>query len=141
MLGTPAVPVVDFGPDARALAQDLFDTMYEAKGRGLAAPQIGVLTRAFVMDLTWKEATGTPCAFFNPVILAEAPDRVSGPESCLSIPDRSFEVMRPAWIELEWTNADGAASRTRLDGIAAVCACHEIDHLDGVLITLSGRPL
>ena len=118
--------------DATRLARDMLDAMYAAPGRGLAAPQVGVTERLFVMDATWKEGLPDPRVFVNPEIVARE-GRQANEEACLSIPGVPRRVARPARVTLEW---DGAAGRRREDfeGFAAACVCHEMDHLDGVLI-------
>lgn len=141
MLRKVAAPVVQFGAELDALVTDLFDTMYDQKGRGLAAPQVGVLQRVFVIDTDWKEATPHPIAFVNPEIIAAATEQACGPEACLSIPGRTFDVMRPIWVDLAWTSAAGIRQTARFQGVGAVCVCHELDHLNGVLITDFGDEL
>lgn len=125
-----AAPV---GGDIAALAADMLDTMYEAPGRGLAAPQVGVLQRLFVMDVTWKEGTRSPVVCINPAITWRSPARVAGPEGCLSIPGVTARVSRAQEIRLRWTDLDGTGREELLTGFAAVCAQHEYDHLDGIL--------
>jgi peptide deformylase len=121
-------------PDADLIA-DLFDTMYHAKGRGLAAPQIGVMERVFVVDVTWKEGTPTPMAFLNPKVTSDSgEDRRSLEEQCLSIPDLPMPVTRPHRIELEWLSPEGDARSDTFDGVPARCILHELDHLDGRVI-------
>ncbi|MEM9434242.1 MAG: peptide deformylase [Pseudomonadota bacterium] len=127
-------PLLSVGPDTAELARDMLETMYAAAGRGLAAPQIGVLQRVFVMDETWKTAAADPQVFINPEILDRARTVQTNSEACLSIPDREVEVARPDWITLLWLTPDGALKRGKFNGIAAAIVCHEIDHLDGRLI-------
>ncbi|MBC2837515.1 peptide deformylase [Paragemmobacter straminiformis] len=131
-LATVCAPAL---PDdaTRALAADMLDTMYAAYGRGLAAPQVGVLTRVFVMDTTWKEGSRAPRVFLNPEILHRSDRSLTGPEGCLSIPGISADVTRAAEITLRWTDPDGQARQETLSGFAAICAQHEIDHLDGLV--------
>ncbi|MBQ1202421.1 MAG: peptide deformylase [Loktanella sp.] len=131
--------VVDFDDALADLIKDMFAVMYAAPGRGLAAPQVGVSQRLFVIDTTWKEAAPTPQAFINPQIVAQSGETVTGTEGCLSIPGRAFAVARPAWIELHWQEQDGAQQQGRFHGVEAVCICHECDHLNGVLITDIGE--
>jgi peptide deformylase len=115
------------------LARDLLDTMYAAEGRGLAAPQVGVLARVFVMDATWKLGAGTPEIFINPEIIWRSTEMVPSSESCLSIPGVLAEVSRAKEIILRWVMTDGSVSAQKLVGFRAVCAQHEIDHLDGIV--------
>lgn len=116
------------------LAEKMLRTMYEAKGRGLAAPQVGVLARMFVMDPSWKEAAESPYVCINPMITDRSETMVTGEEACLSIPGISAEVMRHEEITLWWQDVDSVWIEERLTGFAAICAQHELDHLDGVVI-------
>ena len=115
------------------LAQDMLDTMYAAEGRGLAAPQVGVLARVFVMDSTWKVGAGTPEIFINPEILWRSTELVPSSEGCLSIPGVLAEVSRAKEIILRWVMPDGSVSAQKLVGFRAICAQHEMDHLDGIV--------
>lgn len=122
------------GTDA-TLIGDLLDTMYHARGRGLAAPQIGVMQRVFVVDVTWKEAAPEPRIFINPVMIsASYADMRSMEEQCLSIPDLPMRVERPHTVRLEWTSPEGQPVSDTFDGILARCIQHELDHLDGRVI-------
>lgn len=119
-------------PDA-GLIENMFETMYTAAGRGLAAPQVGIMTRIFVMDTTWKEGRQAPMVFVNPSITAQG-GRQSNQEGCLSIADHPVQVERAQWVDLHWSDMNGAAQNARFEGFEAACVCHEIDHLDGRLI-------
>jgi peptide deformylase len=116
------------------LVQDMFDTMYDAPGRGLAAPQVGVMQRVFVMDPTWKDGEKSPLVCINPEILASEDEVAAQTEACLSIPGVSADVTRPAAITLAYTGLDGTRHETPLTGFAATCAQHELDHLNGIVI-------
>lgn len=124
---------------ALRLAEDMMETMYAAKGRGLAAPQVGVLSRVFVMDATWKTAEPTPEIFLNPEILWSSPEVQPSTEGCLSIPGQEVTVTRAQSLILRWTMADGTISAQKLTGFRAICAQHEIDHLNGI-VTLTKAP-
>lgn len=126
-------PVAE-GEDLGTLISDMFETMYAAPGRGLAAPQVGVMKRVFVMDVTWKEGERSPVACINPEIVERAEVLAGAEEACLSIPGVAAPVERPEWIRLAWTDLEGARRVARLDGFWAVCAQHEYDHLDGKVI-------
>jgi peptide deformylase len=131
-LSVPCIPApVDDG--TLTLARDMLDTMYAALGRGLAAPQVGVLLRVFVMDATWKSAETTPEVFINPEIIWRSDDTVIGPEGCLSIPGPITQIARATDIILRWTTPAGAIAAQKLTGFRAICAQHEIDHLNGIL--------
>lgn len=120
--------------DVRDLARDMLDTMYDAGGRGLAAPQIGESCRVFVYDASWKTGTAAPVVCVNPVVEPLGPAMVSGEELCLSIPDRPITVTRPSRVRMRWQTIDGVHREAELDGDAAIIVQHEADHLDGRLI-------
>lgn len=133
VLMTPAETVTRFDQDLRDFAASMLATMYDAVGRGLAAPQVSRSLRLFVMDTTWKEAAGTPQVFVNPVILESGSETVSNLEGCLSIPDLRLPVERPSEILARWQDQDGHVHEAHLSGIEAICFQHEYDHLDGIL--------
>lgn len=116
-----------------ALARDMLDTMYAAEGRGLAAPQVGVLSRVFVMDAAWKTGVATPETFINPEILWRSAEVVPSTEGCLSIPGVLAEVSRAKEIILRWVMPDGSIQAQKLMGFRAICVQHEMDHLNGVV--------
>jgi peptide deformylase len=126
-------PVASVDNGTLLLAQDMLDTMYAAQGRGLAGPQVGAMARVFVMDATWKTGPRTPEIFLNPEILWRSDSMAPGPEGCLSIPGPVTEITRHTEIILRWTTPDGAIAAQKLTGFRAICAQHEIDHLDGIL--------
>ncbi len=132
-LRRPCTPVLRIDAPLRQLAADMLETMYAAPGRGLAGPQVGVLLRLFVMDVTWKEGTPAPRICLNPEILATSDETVLRTEGCLSIPGIDCPVARPAGLTLRWTDLYGAVLEERLTGFAATCAQHELDHLNGRL--------
>ncbi|SLN44698.1 peptide deformylase [Roseisalinus antarcticus] len=117
----------------RGLAADMLETMYDAPGRGLAAPQVGAMVRLFVMDVTWKEAKPAPRVMINPTVLSSDGVRVVAEEGCLSIPGVLAPVERPEAVRMRWTDLDGRACDEVLEGAAARCAQHELDHLDGIV--------
>lgn len=119
------------GPEVKALVQDMFDTLYAAKGRGLAAPQVGVMKRIFVMDAGWKTGERTPLVCMDPVIAQASAEKVTGPEACLSIPGVTARVSRHAEIRLMFTDLEGVRLIEPMQGFDAICAQHELDHLDG----------
>ena len=126
-------PVGRVDDEVRTLAERMLEEMYAAPGRGLAASQVGVMKRLFVMDTTWKEGTPAPSVFVDPVVLERSEEMLRGPEGCLSIPGVTVEVQRAAAVRLGWTRLDGNPAEGWFDGFAAVCVQHEIDHLDGRL--------
>ena len=133
VLSRVAAPVGAPGDDVRALVVDLFDTMYAAPGRGLAAPQLGMPLRAFVMDTGWKEGRAAPVALIDPVVVETGEGRSTLAEGCLSIPGITVAVTRPDRVRMRWTTPEGAAAEALFKGIDATCAQHELDHLDGIV--------
>ncbi|RYH01643.1 peptide deformylase [Salipiger sp. IMCC34102] len=127
--------VEGFGADLSALADEMFEAMYAANGRGLAAPQVGVLQRLFVMDAGWKDGASERVVMVNPVVASASPERVTRDEVCLSIPDRVTPVSRPAIVHLRYQDLRGLPQEVTLEGPAATIAQHERDHLDGILCT------
>lgn len=134
-LTTVCTPV-DANDDISTLIADMFDTMYDAPGRGLAAPQVGVLKRMFVMDSRWKDGERTPVVCINPQIVECSDDTGLADEGCLSIPGILTAVERSNWVILEWTDSDGAGQCQKLEEDAARIAQHELDHLDGMVTFL-----
>lgn len=139
-LGTVCDPVIT-GQDQSQLIADMFDTMYDASGRGLAAPQVGVMNRLFVIDVTWKEGPRSPMAFLNPRILETSEACSDGEEACLSIPGITTLVTRPDWVVLAWQDGDGGQHARRFDGVEARCVQHELDHLNGIVTLLHLDPM
>lgn len=130
-----ATEVAVFDDALIGLADDMLATMYAAQGRGLAAPQVGVSQRMFVMDVTWKQAEPQPVVFVNPKIVSVSQDVATLDEACLSIADNVIPISRPASLVLRWRDLDGGFLEAAFDGFSAACVQHEIDHLDGILIT------
>jgi peptide deformylase len=123
-----------FDADLTRLADDMLETMYAAGGRGLAGPQVGAMTRLFVMDNGWKTGTPDPRIFVHPVILETGTEMASREEGCLSIPGCPLVVTRPSRLRLAWSDLAGRDFAGWFEGIDAVVIQHERDHLDGVLI-------
>ncbi len=127
-------PVDDLSDDRRALADDMLETMYEAPGIGLAAPQVGVLERLIVLDCVKENgADPRPLIMFNPEVLASSDEISSYEEGCLSIPEQYAEVTRPAEVDVAWIDRNGKACKETFQGLWATCVQHEIDHLNGKL--------
>ncbi len=127
-------PIARITPEIETLAADMLATMYDAPGVGLAAPQVGVLSRLYVMDCNKDpEAEPEPIVMINPEITWRSEALNVYEEGCLSIPDQYAEVTRPAEVRVAWLGLDGKAHEREFDGLWATCAQHEIDHLDGKL--------
>ncbi|WP_174284702.1 peptide deformylase [Sphingomonas bacterium] len=132
-----SAPVETVDDDIRRLIADMTETMYAAKGIGLAAIQVGVAKRVVVIDLQEEDEDGKPIrdphAYVNPEVI-EASDEVSAyNEGCLSIPEQYAEVTRPSRCRVRWLDEEGALHEEDLDGLLSTCMQHEIDHCDGIL--------
>ncbi|MEL6609503.1 MAG: peptide deformylase [Pseudomonadota bacterium] len=129
-----AEEVTEITDDLRKLADDMLETMYDAPGIGLAAPQVGVMKRVLVMDCVKEEGVPPrPMVLINPVITGASEDVSTYEEGCLSIPEQYADVVRPAEVDVEWLGLDGETHTEHFDGLWATCVQHEIDHLDGKL--------
>jgi len=141
-LKTVARPVSEITDEVRRLGEDMLETMYAAPGIGLAAPQVGVMSRLLVMDCVKDDDTpARPMILINPEITWSSDDRSVYEEGCLSIPDQYGEVERPAEVEVRWTAPDGSQQSERFGGLWATCVQHEIDHLNGRLFIDYLKPL
>ena len=135
-------PVADLSDDLRKLADDMLETMYDAPGIGLAAPQIGVLQRVIVMDCVKDEGEApNPMVMFNPEVLQGSDELNVYEEGCLSIPDQYAEVERPKMVKVGWLDINGNPQEQEFDGLWATCVQHEIDHLNGKLFIDYLKPL
>lgn len=121
-------PVTEMTPRIRELIEDMLDTLYEANGVGLAAPQVGVLKRIFVIDTVG----GEPYIFINPRIV-ETSGEQTGPEGCLSVPGKQGQVTRPNYVKVVALDADMREFELEGTELLARAICHENDHLDGRL--------
>jgi len=117
----------------RRLVDDMFETMYEAPGIGLAAIQVGVPQRVITMDLAKKEEPRAPQVFVNPQILWQSDEKAVYEEGCLSIPEFYEEVERPAQVRVKFLDLDAKEHEIEASGLLATCLQHEIDHLNGIL--------
>ena len=127
--------LADISDEIRTLAADMLDTMYEAPGIGLAAPQIGSEARLFVMDCAQREEEEepNPMVLINPEIIASSDELGVYNEGCLSLPELFADVERPAEITMRFIDLDGNEQTRDFGGLWATCAQHELDHLNGVL--------
>ncbi|SLN30800.1 Peptide deformylase [Roseovarius gaetbuli] len=127
-------PVANVTDALRELSRDMLETMYDAPGIGLAAPQVGVLERVIVLDCVKGEnETPRPMVMINPEVVAVSDETNVYEEGCLSIPDQYAEVTRPKEVEVRWVDINGKEHKEGFDGLWATCVQHEIDHLDGKL--------
>ena len=127
-------PIESVGESEKKLVNDLFETMYNSNGIGLAAVQVGILKRILVIDVSTKEEKNNPLCFINPVIKKISEETSVYEEGCLSIPDTFIEIERPKICEVEYIDLDGKLKNIKCDGLLSTCIQHEINHLDGKLI-------
>ncbi len=133
-LKKPCEPITEITPEIEALAGDMLQTMYDAPGIGLAAPQVGVMKRLIVMDCEKRpEAEPSPVVLINPTVLWASEELSTYDEGCLSIPEQYAEIQRPAEVRVSWLALDGTEQEQQFDGLWATCVQHEIDHLAGKL--------
>jgi peptide deformylase len=126
-------PVERVDDQLRKFAGDMFDTMYDAPGIGLAAIQVGEPIRMLVLDLAKEGELKAPQIFINPEIVERSDERSVYEEGCLSIPDYYAEVERPAKVRVKYLDEHGKPQEIEAEGLLATCLQHEVDHLDGVL--------
>ena len=126
-------PVKRVDAGIRALVDDMFETMYDAPGIGLAAIQLGVAKRVVTMDLSKREDNHKPLVFINPEITWSSEETATYEEGCLSIPEYYEEVERPAQVKVKYLDLDGKSHEIAAKGLLATCLQHEIDHINGVL--------
>jgi peptide deformylase len=133
-LTTRCAPVERIDAELLQLLDDMVETMYAAPGIGLAAPQVGVLKRAFVADVAEDEPRERkPLVVINPEILWRSPSESVFEEGCLSLPKQFGEVSRADQVRVRYLDRDGETREIAADGLLARCLQHEIDHLDGIL--------
>jgi peptide deformylase len=126
-------PVKKIDAGIRRLVEDMFETMYDAPGIGLAAVQIGTAKRVITMDLAKKEEPKNPQVFINPEIVWSSDETATYEEGCLSIPETYDDVERPARVKVSYLDLEGASHEVEANGLLSTCLQHEIDHLNGIL--------
>ena len=128
-----SLPVEKVGKEVQALMDDMLETMYNAKGIGLAAIQIGIPKRIIVMDISKDKEKNNPMYFVNPIINNRNLNLSKYLEGCLSLPDQFAEVDRPSTCEVEYLDYNGNKKILKTDGLFSTCIQHEMDHLEGIL--------
>ena len=129
-----STPVEKVGENEKKLINDLFETMYNSQGIGLAAVQVGILKRILVIDISNKDEKRKPLSLINPIIKNISNETSIYEEGCLSIPNTFIEIERPKICEVEYIDVNGKKKDLKCDGLLSTCLQHEIDHLDGKLI-------
>ena len=132
-LKTRCAPVEQVDAEVRKLMDDLLDSMHQAKGIGLAAPQVGVTKRVLVVDIARGEEEPSPLCLANPEIVWASDDEVCNEEGCLSLPEYFGEVTRPERVRVSYLDRDNKVQEVEADGLLARCIQHEMDHLEGTL--------
>tara|TARA_B100000900_G_C20572954_1_gene714082 strand:- start:960 stop:1484 length:525 start_codon:yes stop_codon:yes gene_type:complete len=127
-------PIEKVSTNEKKLINDLFETMYNSKGIGLAAVQVGILKRILVIDVSTKDEKKNPLSFINPTIKKLSDETSTYEEGCLSIPETFIEIERPKICEVEYIDINGKKRNLKCDGLLSTCIQHEINHLDGKLI-------
>ena len=126
-------PVTEISDEVRTLVADMYETMYDAPGIGLAAIQVGVPLRVVVTDCSPREDEAEPLTLINPEILELSGEDVPYEEGCLSIPEFYDEVIRPANARVRYMDIEGETHEIDVTGLLSTCIQHEVDHLDGKL--------
>ncbi len=133
VLRKKATPVAAVDDRIRSLMDDMLETMYDAPGIGLAAPQIGVLERVLVVDVSAKDQERDPLQMVNPEVIWTSEDKVAFEEGCLSLPEHYAEVSRSAEARIRYLDENNEPQELHAKQLMATCIQHEIDHLDGIL--------
>ena len=128
-----SLPVKEEGKEEQTLMDNMLETMYDAKGIGLAAIQIGIPKRIIVMDISKDNEKNNPMYFVNPIIKNRNLNMSKYLEGCLSLPDQFAEVDRPSTCEVEYLDYNGNKKKLKANGLFSTCIQHEMDHLEGIL--------
>jgi peptide deformylase len=128
-----SLPVKKVGKEEQNIMNDMLETMYDAKGIGLAAIQIDIPKKIIVLDISKRENEKKPMFFVNPLIINKDLNLTTYEEGCLSVPDQFAEIDRPSKCEVEYLDYDGNKKLLKANGLLATCIQHEMDHLEGVL--------
>ncbi|WP_299616964.1 peptide deformylase [Pelagibius sp.] len=126
-------PVAAVDGEIRRLMEDMLETMYNAPGIGLAAPQVGVLKRVIVVDVSGDEEPEAPLFMANPELTWVSNEDARYEEGCLSLPEHYGDVVRPAAIKVRYLDRENEIRELEADGLLATCIQHEMDHLEGIL--------
>ncbi len=133
LLKKKCAPVAEVTDEVRKLMNDMLETMYDAPGVGLAAPQIGLLQRIVVIDVTRDNEPKHPYKMINPVITGHSETTLMHDEGCLSVPEQYAPVERYETVTVEYTDENGKRRTLSADGLLAICIQHELEHLEGKL--------
>ena len=140
LLKEKSLPVTEFNAELRQLAEDMAETMYDAPGVGLAAPQVGALKRLIVLDCSGSDEPNEPIFAVNPEIIARESESLEE-EGCLSVPGFWANVKRASTVTVRYQDVEGNFHEQTVDGLLGICFQHEIDHLEGILFVDRLSPL
>jgi peptide deformylase len=133
ILKAKAKPVATVDDAVRQMMDDMLDTMYDAPGIGLAAPQIGVSQRVIVLDIAREDEPKAPLRMVNPELVWVSDEDATYEEGCLSVPEHYADVVRPARIRVSYLDSEGKKQELEADGLLSTVIQHEMDHLEGIL--------
>jgi len=133
VLKTKCKPVDEVTPELAKLMDDMLQTMYDAPGIGLAAPQVGVPKRILVIDVARSDEAPQPLKMANPEIIWESEEHAVYEEGCLSFPEQYADVERPARVKVRYLDENNKKQEIDADGLLATCVQHEMDHLEGIV--------
>jgi len=133
MLKAKAKPVARVDDEIRQLMDDMLETMYQAPGIGLAAPQVGVAQRIIVVDIAREGEPAQPLRLANPELVWASEEIETAEEGCLSVPEHYAEVSRPSKVRIRYRDYEDKLVEIEPEGLLATCLQHEMDHLEGVL--------
>ncbi|AFX98549.1 peptide deformylase [Candidatus Endolissoclinum faulkneri L2] len=134
ILKVNCTPVAFVDKEILTLMEDMLETMYDAPGIGLAAPQVGVTKRVIVLDVSKKDSQQAPLCLANPEIIWRSYDNITYEEGCLSLPDFYTDVKRSAAVKVRYVDRNGHKQEIHAKGLLAICLQHEIDHINGILL-------
>lgn len=140
LLKQQSLPVTEFNDELKQLAEDMVETMYDAPGVGLAAPQVGELKRLIILDCSAKEEEDDLIVAVNPEIIATSGDSLEE-EGCLSVPGFYASVKRHSEVTMRYQDTDGTTHERQATGLLAIGIQHELDHLEGILFVDRLSPL
>ena len=133
VLKTKCLHVTSVGEEEKQLMKDMLETMYNAPGVGLAAPQVGITKRIIVVDCARTDEPPSPYKMVNPELIGSSKEDVINEEGCLSLPGHYADVSRPSKARIRYLDENGNQQMMDTEGLLAVCIQHEIDHINGIL--------
>ena len=133
ILKTKCMHVTSIDNGVKQLMEDMLETMYDAPGVGLAAPQLGIKKRLVVVDCARSDESPNPYCMINPELVALSEEKAISEEGCLSLPGHYADILRPTEVKVKYLDKNGDQHTLVAEGLLAVCIQHEIDHINGIL--------